>query len=254
MDVGGQIKTEPRESPSYVRSPPQQVYPVYDQWGMEMPQLGVAGPSAGLGAGAQYPAQGMTWMDQNYLQPAPQLQPHSPGMQSPHSPAISHHQLMGHHSPGMGQLSPGMGHISPAMGHVSPGMGHVSPGMGHVSPGMGHVSPGMGHVSPGMGHVSPAMGHVSPGMGHVSPQLNHGQGQYMQNMGQQALIQELEATSTSTPSLSKLLGQGAGEGEELRLSSDLSFPMCGADLSDSLRDLSTKDLLSNAEWTPHGGG
>ncbi|XP_045534738.1 embryonic polarity protein dorsal isoform X3 [Papilio machaon] len=246
MDVGGQIKTEPRESPSYVRSPPQHAYPLYDQWGMEMPQqLGMAGPSQG----AQYQAQGMNWMDQNYLQPGQQLQPHSPGMQSPLSPAMSHHQLA------MGHVSPGMGQMSPAMGHVSPGMGHVSPGMGHVSPGMGHVSPGMGHVSPGMGHMSPAMGHVSPGMGHVSPQLNHGQGQYVQNMGQQTLIQELEATSTSTPSLSKLLEvQGQAEGEEMRLSSDLSFPMCGADLSDSLRDLSTKDLLNNAEWPPQGGG
>ncbi|XP_013180060.1 PREDICTED: embryonic polarity protein dorsal isoform X3 [Papilio xuthus] len=261
MDVGGQIKTEPRESPSYVRSPAQHAYPPYEQqWGMEMPQqLGVAGPSPG----AQYHAQGMSWMEQSYLQVAPQLQPHSPGVQSPLSPAMPHHHLalphhspaMGHVSPGMGQMSPAMGHVSPVMGHVSPGMGHVSPGMGHVSPGMGHVSPGMGQMSPGMGQVSPAMGHVSPGMGHVSPQLNHGQGQYMQNMGQQALIQELEATSTSTPSLSKLLEvQGQAEGEEMRLSSDLSFPMCGADLSDSLRDLSTKDLLSNADWPPHGGG
>lgn len=58
-------------------------------------------------------------------------------------------------------------------------------------------------------------------------------------------------TSNSTPSISKLL-EIQGEGEEMRLSSDLSIPMC-AELSDSLRGLSTKDLINN-DWPPQGGG
>ncbi|CAG4934522.1 unnamed protein product [Parnassius apollo] len=220
MEIGGQIKSEPRDSPSNMRSPPQHVYPPYEHepvqpWPMDMPpSLNMAGPSQVN----QYAGQGMTWMDQSYLQ-AQHLQPSSP----------------------MQAMSPHMQPLSPHMQPLSPHMQPLSPHMQQLSP--------MGH-SP----LSPAMGHASPAMGHISPGLNHAQGQYVQSIDQQNLIQQdMDVTSNSTPSISKLL-EVQGQGEEIRLSSDLSFPMCGADLSDSLKELSTKDLLDNTEWPPHGGG
>ncbi|KAL4710597.1 hypothetical protein ACJJTC_003233 [Scirpophaga incertulas] len=184
----------------------------------------------------QWAGGGEAWPPDRFLA-GPAAHQNIPNMQMQHM-QIPVHSPMGHSLSPMGHSMSPMGQVMSPMGQsVSPMGQSVSPMGQSVSP-MGQVmSPGhcvspMGPMmSPTSQRLSPMSQCMSPMSHCVSP--THASQQMMQ----------MESGSSSTPSITALLAQGAS-GAELSASELLALgDSAPHDLSDSLTRLSTRELL-----------